>query len=233
MAKSNVSAGFAKFASKTVKGAFNEARQQESMATGCPLPVGTIGTAVVGEIVCKETKQKPGGSGGNPLVMINLEVETPEEYRGKKLQGSGLMFTIKDGPNSTEADAWGRMLDALEGLGLPREIRTEYEDFSEVLDWFSDEPRRVQYTVNKDDYAGNRSGKTVQAVEYLDPSSTSSAETPQVEAPVDPSADYCEYLGKTYKILSYDKENQCYDLEATATGKVRAGVPADKVVLKD
>jgi hypothetical protein len=143
------------------------------------------------------------------------------------------MFTIKDGPKSTEADAWARMLDALEGLGLPREIRTGYEDFSEVLDWFSEEPRKVQYTVNKDDYAGNRSGKIVQAIEYIDPTSTTSAETPQVAVAHDPQADYCEYLGKNYKILSYDKENQTYDLEQTSTGKVRPGVPADKVTLKD
>ena len=203
------------------------------MATGCPLPIGTIGTAVVGEIVCKETKSKPDGTGGDPLVMIHLEVETPEEYRGKKLQGSGLMFTIKDGPNSTAADAWGRMLDALEGLGLPRETRTNYEDFSECLDYFSDEPRRVQYTVNKDDYPGNRSGKTVQAVELLDTANAPSAETPQSEVPHDPSADYCEYLGKRYKILSYDEANKCYDLEATSTGKLRPGVAADKVVLED
>lgn len=233
MAKSNISSGFAKFASKTTRGSFDEARKQESMATGCPLPIGATGVAVVGEIVCKETKVKQDGTGGDPLVMINLEVETPEEFRGKKLQGSGLMFTIKDGPNSTQADAWARMLDALEGMGLPREIRMGYEDFSEVLDWFSDEPRRVQYTVNKDSYAGNRSGKTVAAVEYFDTDSVPSAETPQVEEKTDPNADYCNYLGKKYKIIGHDSENDCYDLEQVGTGKLRSGVPADKLEMLD
>ncbi len=77
MAKSNVSDKFAKFASKTVRGEFDKARKQESMAGGCPLPVETRGVAVVGEIVCTETKVKADGTGGDPMVSVRLEVESP------------------------------------------------------------------------------------------------------------------------------------------------------------
>lgn len=232
MTKSPISAKFAKFAAKTTKGDFDKSRKAESMAGGCPLPVDTRGVAVVAEISCTETKVKQDGTGGDPFVSIKLEVESPEDYRGKSITGPGLMFVIKDGPNSTAADAWGRMLDALEQLGLPRTIRTEYEDFSEVIDWFSDEPRRVEYHVAKDTYAGNQSGKITRAVAYVAESEITTAETPKVEAAIDPEADYCEYLGKQHKVLSFDKENQTYELEMTSTGRIRKGVEADKITFK-
>lgn len=233
MSKAPISAKFQKFAEKTTRGEFDKARKQESMAGGCPLPVNTRGVAVVGEIECRETKLKPDGTGGDPLVMIKLEVETPEEYRGKTLSGPGLMFVIKDGANSTAADAWARMLDSLEGFGLPRELRTNYEDFTEVLDWFTDEPRKVEYTVQEDTYKGNQSGKTVRAFAYVDEASVETAETPIKEEAIDPDADYCEYLGKKHKVLSFDKENDQYELEMVGSGRIRKAVPADKVTMID
>lgn len=233
MAKSNVSDKFAKFAAKTVRGEFDKARKQESMAGGCPLPVDTRGVAIVGEIVCSETKIKGDGTGGNPLVTVRLEVESPEEFRGKVLSGPGLMFLIKDGPNSTEADAWARMLDFLEGIGLPRTIRTEYQDFSEVLDFFTEQPRHVEYHVAKDTYAGNQSGKIVRAVMHVPETEVTTAVTPtQENVADDPNADYCIYLGKRHKILDFNKETNLYKLEMVSSGRVREAIEGDKITFE-
>jgi len=231
MSKSNVSAKFAKFASKTTRGEFDKARKAESMASGCPLPVGTRGVAIVGEVTCTETKVKPDGTGGYPFVSIKLETETPEEYQGKSITGPGLMFVIKDGPNSTEADAWGRMCDALEALGLPRELRENYEDFTECIEWFSEEPRRVEFSIEKDTYAGNQSGKITRAHAYVPEGEVPTAISSQKEKAEDPDADYCEYLGKKHKILSYDKDSNLYELE-TMSGRIRKGVEGDKVTVE-
>ena len=233
MSKSPISAKFAKFAEKTTRGEFDKARQQESMASGCPLPVNTRGVAVVATIDCTETKVKSDGTGGDPFVSIKLEVESPEEYRGKTISGPGLMVVIKDGPNSTAADAWARMLDQLEAMGLPRETRTGYNDFSECIDYFTEQPRRVEFNVLEDTFKGNQSGKTVRCNMYVEPGEVSSAETPQNEEPRDPNADYCMYLGKEHKILERNAEEDTLDLEQTATGRFRPGVPADKVQLVD
>lgn len=229
MQKMTLSPKFAKFAEKTTRGKFDEARKAESMATGCPLPIDTTGVAVIGDIICKETKQKADGSGGDPMVMIKLEVESPEEYRGTVLQGPGLLFVIKDGPKSTQEDAWGRMLDTLESFGLPRKIRTEYETFEEILAYFTDSPRKVQYLVKKDDYTGNRSGKIIQAYEATDmEEATESADEapispPETKADADTDAEYVMYLGKKHKILAFDAEAQTYDLESPV-GRKRPGV---------
>jgi hypothetical protein len=233
MTKSPISDKFAKFAAKTTRGEFDKARKQESMLSGCPLPLDTKGTAIVGEIKCSETKVKADGSGGDPIVTIKLEVETPEEYRGKHLSGPGLMYLIKDGQNSSAADAWARMLDSFELMGLPREIREGYEDFAEVVDWFTDEPRRVDFSVNKDSWSGNSSGKTVRAVAHVAEADIPTAVTPSSQETVelDPEADYCEYQGKKYKILAFDRDNNLYDIEQVSTGRIRKGVEGDKIKL--
>lgn len=232
MTKVPVSSKFAKFAEKTTRGEFDKARKAESMASGCPLPVGVRGIAVVGTVDCTETKVKADGTGGDPFVSIKLEVESPEEYRGKILQGPGLMFVIKDGPNSTEADAWGRMLDTLEMYGLPRKLRTGYEAFSEVLDFFTNQPRRVEFNVVEDTYKGNQSGKIVKATQYVPEGEVQTAETIPTPQEDDPSMDYCTYLGKKHQILSHDATNDQYDLQQVGVDRPpRKGVPVDKVIL--
>lgn len=220
----SVSAGFAKFASQTTRGKFDEARKAESMATGCPLPEGTTGVAVVGEITCKETKAKQGES-ANPMVLISLNVETPEEYMGTKLQGPGLIFVIKAGPKSTKEDAWGRMLDCLENFGLPRNIRMEYEDFQQVLDWFTEVPRKVDFSVDHDDYSGNASHKKVSAFAHVAEGDIQSAE-PEA-APKDPDAKYVKYLGKEHMVV--EETEDTYNLQGQS-GQIRAGVPKSKCV---
>jgi hypothetical protein len=66
---------------------------------------------------------------------------------------------------------------------------------------------------------------------YVPEGEVATAESPKVEAPHDPEADYCEYLGKKHKVLSFDKENNTYELEMVSTGRIRKGVEADKVVM--
>jgi hypothetical protein len=235
MTKAPISKGFAKFIEKNLKpgSKFDEARKAESMAGGCPLPVNTTGIALVGTIECTETKVKPDGTGGDPFIRVTLEVETPDEYQGKVLSGSGLMFVIKDGPNSTAADAFGRAMDFFEALGLPREIRTEMESFDPVIEYFTEMPRRVEYNVLEDTYKGNQSGKTIRAYAYVPEGEVETAETTTATtpSPENPDADYCEYLGKRYEVIEYDNDTEQYKLKNIATGIVREGIHKSKVKL--
>lgn len=172
---------------------------------GCHLPVGAKGVAIVGKINCTETKAYGEDAGGDPRIEITLEVESPEEYRGKKISGSGLNFNIKEGEKSTIEDAFARALDALELLGLPREIRTEYKDFSECIEYFESEPRKVEFMVLDDsENKYNRSKKNVSYSPYI-PGGNKGAEGTQDEE-TDPNATYVEYLGAQHKVLEDDGE---------------------------
>lgn len=223
----SVSADFAKFAAQTTKGKFDEARKAESLAGGCPLPIGTSSTAVIGDIVCTTTKKKEDGTGGDPQITIKLEVETPEEHQGAILNGSGLIFWIKDSANQDKATAWHRFLDALEDMGLDRKVRANYEDFQEVLDYMTKTTRRVDYSVEKDDFKGNRSGKTVRAIAHVDESNIPTADGGSTEAApaLDPDADYVLYLAKPHMILADNGDT--YNLQGPS-GTERPNVPKSK-----
>ena len=200
-----ISNKFQKFAAKTTSGTFDKTRKEEARIGGCHLPVGAKGLAIVAKINCTETKPYGDDAGGDPRIEITLEVESPEEYRGKKISGSGLNFNIKEGEKQSIEDAFARALDALELLGLPREIRTEYKDFSECIEYFEQEPRKIEFTVlddSKNTY--NRSGKTVSYSPYI-PGGNKGAEGNQEEES-DPDAVYCTYLGAQHKVLEDDGE---------------------------
>lgn len=222
MIKMTISDKFKKFAAKTTKGKFDAARKAESMAGGCSLPVGTTGVAVVSDIVMSFTKDK-GDVPGYPIITIKLGVETPEESQGVTIDGSGLIYWIKDSANQTEDVAWQRFLDDLEDIGLPREIRMNYEDIMEIEEWFKEAPRKVSYTVIKDTFAGNKSGKRINMTRFEEEVPAADDDASQ---DLDPNAVYVMYLSKPHKVIESDSST--YTLESLS-GRVRAGVPRNKV----
>jgi len=238
MAKQAVSAKFNKFIEKNLRpgSALDKARKQESMLTGCPLPMDTAGVAVIADLEFAETPEKPDGTGGKLLVRASLEVETPDEYQGKSLKGPGLTWFIASSEKQTEEEAFARCLDDLENMGLPRSVRENFQDLNEIVEHFTGNgPKRVNYSVVKDNWSGNASGKRVRAIKYEEENPNApTAETPRkpAEAVVeDPNADYAMYMGKKHIIKDFKKDINQYDLEQVDTGRVREGVPGDKVEL--
>ena len=210
MSKSGMSADFAKFAAKTTKGSYDEARQAERFGRGIPFPIGTKGTAVVGALVCDQTKADPQTGEQFQRVRIELLIETPESHRGKPLTGG--YFVMKDstkvGSTWTAENWWGSMLGTLEDLGCPEELTKGYSDFQEVIDWFEAEPRNVSFEIVANNYTKNGAivqGKQVNAFAAFDEGSIPSAEgTPEAH---DPSATYCTFRGTKHRVASEDGGN--------------------------
>lgn len=234
MAKSQVSAGFAKFATKTTKGKFDEARQGERMGRGVPFPVGTTGIGIVTAIICDEGTDKDGVK--FPRGRIEIKVETPESGRGKTLSGAGLMQQIKDGPNPEKWSAemaWGAWLGLLEDLGCPEEITKQYESFEdEVIAWFEAEPRRVHWEVQENNYinkAGSEvKGKQVRAYAFVDEKDIPSAEDKKPKD--DGEGVYCTYRGARHKIVM--DYGDTVDLLSLSNGRARAGIDKDDIEME-
>ncbi len=231
MSKTNVSAGFAKFATKTTKGKFDEARKGERMGRGVPFPVGTTGTGIVSAIICDEGKDAEGVK--FPRGRIEIKVETPESGRGKMLSGSGLMQNIKDGQNPEKWSAemaWGAWLGLLEDLGCPEEITKGYESFEdEVIGWFDEEPRKVHWEVQENNYT-NRSGAEVKGKQVRAFAVVEEADIPNAEGDA-PSDDgkgiYCTYRGAKHKITQ--DYGDVVDLISMSNGRARAGIDKDEI----
>lgn len=212
MAKSNISKDFARFAKKTTKGSFDEARKAERTARGIPFDVGTKGTGVVSAIICDTAGDDDDKY---PFVAAEITVSTPESAKGKVLKGSGLRWNIRDskraGSDWTAENAWGAALGMLEELGLPEEISQGYEDFQECVDWFDKEPREVSWEIEDNSYTDRNGkqvqGKQVRAYAKIDEDSIPSADN-NSEAPFDDSGydSYCNYRGVRHGIKEEDDD---------------------------
>ena len=225
MAKSKVSAAFQKVASRTTKGAFDEARKAERQARGIPFPIGMKGTGVVSCIVCDMTKAKEGKE-SVPIVRVELKADTPEGARGKILSGPGLMWMIKASATNEDwgaEDAWGMMLGGLEQLGCPEELTKNYDDFQEVVDWFEEEPRKVSWEVVDASYTNNKgkvvSQKAFEVYEYVNVSQQETAEGTSEE--IDPNAKYVLYKGKKHRVVEENEDDNTYVLVSVASGVKR------------
>jgi len=212
MAKSTISSGFAKFAAKTTKGAYDEARKGERMGRGIPFPVGTTGTGVVSAVICDTTKKDEKTGEQHPRIRVEIKVETPEEGRGKTLSGPGLMQTIKDGrdPSKWSAqDAFSAALAMLEDCGLPEEISKGYKDFQECVDWFDEEPRYVNWEIEENNYTNRNgqqvNGKQTSVLPIVNEAGIPAADKPaDEEEETDPDATYCKYRGGKHKVVGED-----------------------------
>ena len=230
MAKSQISAGFQKFANKTTKGEYDKARKAERIGRGIPFPIGTKGTGYVSAIICKETKPDNEGV-KHPMIRVEVKVEAPEASKGKTLSGPGLMQTIKDGknPETWSAEmAFTAALTMLENLGLPPEISKEYEEFQECVDWFEEEKRLVHWEVEDTSYT--KDGRTVNQKGYqvfalVDESKKESAEGEGEEH--DPDASYCTFRGSKHRIVK--DHGDTLDLIGVNSGREREGVDKEDV----
>ena len=118
-----------------------EAKQAESRLQNVPLPIGASGSAIVTGFKLDKSKDKknPDGSTkeGTPYCEMTFNVIDNEAYQGKTLRKQWWFAT------SANMDAAGRFemfLNDLERIGLPREIRTNYESPTEIGSYFLETP---------------------------------------------------------------------------------------------
>jgi len=231
MAKSKISKGFAKFANKATSGSFDEARKAERTARGIPFPVGTKGTGIV--TVIADEMEIQGES--TPYVVGEITVLTPEGAKGRKVRTTQWVIRDSQRPDSTwtAEDAWTAALSMLEQFGCPTELTQGYEDFQEVVDWFDEGERLVDFEVRANNYT-DRSGKLVEgkqieAFAHIEDSSVDSAEdSKSVDIPND--APRCTYRGVEHAIV-HEQDDQITVVNVQ-TGRERT-IDRDDVTMKD
>ena len=205
MSKQKVSQGFENFMARN-EHSFEDAKKAENNMGGIPLPIDAEGEATVLSITADVSKKKADGKGGNPYIRIEYVVNSPEQFVGKKFTR---IHTLFDSANATKADRMEWTLNDLENHGLPREIRTGYKAFSEVLDWFDVEDRTIKYKVAASDY-GNE-GKEVKILRDF------GTEEPVVKAVE--SGRTVTYGGQLYEVVAEQGEDLV--IRSPKTGKER------------
>lgn len=231
-----MSKNFARFAKKTTKGSFDEARKTERKARGGGLEIGTKGTGIM-TIFGKDKKEKKTDD-TYPIVEIIITAQTPEELKGKEVKDPlNLTWYIKDsekpGSDWTAEDAWGAMLNDLENLGWPTELIESYEDPQELFDWCDKEPRTVHFEIiaeldddgNQAYYRGRPSSRVVAFLPANEEEAESADDGEKIEVSDDDKC--CMFRGTKYIILEELDEDEL-QIKNTKTGSIRE-VAANKV----
>lgn len=144
--KVQVSDGFKKYQQKK-HAAFDKARKAENTLGGIPMPIDTNFEAKFVSVKADVDDK------GRSYVKMDMVVTFPEQFAGKKVGNYWLLF---DSANATEADRFGWMLNEMENMGLPREIRENHDDFVEdVLGWFVSNEPTCKGRVQKDAQAND------------------------------------------------------------------------------
>ena len=220
--KAQVSDGFKKYQQKK-HAAFDKARKAENTLGGIPMPIDTKFEAKFVSVKADmDDKQRP-------YVKMDLVVTSPEQFAGKKV---GCYWLLFDSANATEADRFGWMLNELENMGLPREIRVDHEDFGDdVLGWFIKNEPTIKGRVVKDEKAND--GKRIRWSKDAVEEHAASASNDMLGAPERPAVDKTaqEYSvgqkvnwnGGTWEVVEVVSDGY-YNLQSPRTKKIQSEV---------
>lgn len=137
MGSAKVSASFNKFLSKN-NTVVQEAKKAENTMMTCKMPIGWKGHAVCVDGVADKGKDRKDDKGntqeGNEYVRLDFNVVNDEHFAGAKFS---VAWSFYDSEKATAGDRFTWMLNEMENLGLPRQIR-ESEDTSmeDILEYF-------------------------------------------------------------------------------------------------
>jgi hypothetical protein len=217
MANVKVSAGFSKAMSRKAT-AVEEARKAENTMMTCKMPVGWKGKAVVVDASADKAKDKKDDKGntveGNEYIRLDFNVVNDDHYAGAKFS---IIWSFYDSEKATWADRFSWCLNGLENLGLPRDLRENYNEISEVLEFFTsnDEVYDAEVVTNtyrqgdQKEVKVRRAALVVDASDSISPeetkedgkvATTESSGTLQVGASV-------KYMGKSYTVVAIEDDD--------------------------
>lgn len=208
MAKAKVSNDFMKFQSKNAS-ALSDAKKAENTMQTCSMPIGWSGKVICVDAVADKGKDSKDDKGntreGNPYVRLEFQVINDEEYAGQK---GSLAWSFYDTEKATSFDRYTWMLNAMENMGLPGEVRRDDETtIEDLLQHFLDSD--VVYTMSVEHTKYRRDNKELKVV-LMDTVDDSDSVTPpggESTASTGEAGDMVKYMGKEWELVSKDGED--------------------------
>jgi len=233
--KAQVSTDFNKFYQKNTV-AIEEAKKAENSMSSGPAPVGWEGRCVLLEAVAEVGKPKKDEKGnvkeGNPRVRMKFSIVEDPAYQGKTFTK---MWIFNTTANASALDRFEWFLNACEAMGLPREVRINHNDPSEVLNWLLESELVFDVKCESDDYSQDKKKMTVMAPQEAVDTSDSMVPGGEIYntppqgttavAPAAPASNWPE-VGETVRFLMKewvvkDREGDALVLERDDNGETR------------
>ncbi len=131
------------------KTAVADAAKAEKRVSGLNIPVGTVGTAFIANIIGGKSKDKEDPKTkqpikGGPMITVELVALEPTQWAGQKAMS---YFTLSPTAKSSSAQQWARFFDAMDDMGMPKSLRGA--SLAEIIKWAATERRVFNYEVKK------------------------------------------------------------------------------------
>jgi len=225
MSSAKVSATFGKFLAKKAT-QIEEAKKAENTMQTCLMPVGWKGQMVCVAAVADKGKDSKDDKGntqeGREYVRLEFSVVNDAAYQGKK---ASLMWQIYDSANATATQRFEWMLNEMENLGLPRELRQGFNDFTEVLNHFLNSDEVYEGEVVHNSYRrGDQKELKVRRAAIVDnttsmaPPVTSTSSPAPATTSQEPGSEV-KYMGKMWEVV--DQDGDTVVIKSKATGNNR------------
>jgi hypothetical protein len=219
MANVKVSSAFSKFMSKNAK-AVEEAKTAENTMMTCKMPVGWKGNCVCVGAEADKGKDRKDDKGntqeGREYVRLEFSVVNDEEYAGAKFSTAWSFF---DSEKASAVDRFGWMLNEMENMGLPGEIRRAPDTtMDDILGHFINSDTVYEAEVVHNSYRrGDQKEVKVRMVEAID-GSTSMAPTAE-PTPTPEAGSDVQYMGKSWELVDADGDDLV--IKSKTTGQTR------------
>lgn len=217
-----VSAAFNKTLGRKAS-AVEEARKAENTMMTCKMPVGWKGQCVCVDAVADKAKDKKDDKGntveGNDYVRLEFSVINDEQFQGSKFS---VLWMFYNTANATWEDRFTWCLNGLENLGLPRTLRENYEDFSEILEHFTkcDEVFDAEVVHNAYRQGDQKEVKVRRAALIVDASDSMVPEEKPKASSGPRVGGTVLYMGKDWKVLEINGDD--IQIQSLTSNAVRA-----------
>jgi hypothetical protein len=219
MAKAKVSSNFNKFMSKNST-AVSEAKEAENTMMTCKMPIGWKGQAVCVGGEADKGKDRKDDKGqvqeGREYVRLEYNVINDPEYTGAKFSRAWSFF---DSEKATAIDRFTWMLNEMENMGLPSDIRkSEDTTMEDLLNFFIDSDEVYEAEVVKNEYRrGDQKEVQVRRVESVggEGSIVPPGDNPSLKVGQD-----VMYMEKEWELVSVDGDDLV--ICSKSTGKERS-----------
>lgn len=220
MASAKVSSAFSKFQSKN-NSAIEDAKKAENTMMTCKMPVGWKGHAICVGAVADKGKDRKDNKGnvqeGNEYVNLEFNVVNDEKFAGSKFSN---YWSFYDSEKATAMDRYTWMLNDMENLGLPREIR-ESDDttMEDILNFFIESDTIYEAEVVHNSYRrGDQKEVKVRKLETVSTDINMNPDAPSTEDLKE--GQDVQYLGKSWELVLIDGE--ALTIKSKSTGSTRS-----------
>lgn len=209
MANVKVSADFNKFMSRNAK-AIAEAKAAENTMSTCKMPVGWKGSAVCtgGEAgKGKDRKDEKGNTQeGRDFVRLEFNVINDQEYAGSKFS---IQWSFWDTEKATAMDRFEWMLNEMENLGLPGEVRRSPDTtMDDLLNHFVNTDTVYEAEVVHNAYRrGDQKEVKVRLIEALEGVADMAPPTGHTKVSGPTPGQDVKYMGKDWELVAVDGDD--------------------------